>query len=181
MRVVLTGRHVDITPALRQLVDRRLIKLERLFGEALVSVHVVLQQEKNRRVAELDVHTRGDHMLHGTGAASAWAGAVAGAVSKVAQQGQKIKGKWRERKRRAVPVKAVAVRRAAAAERVRPAGRRIVHAGRYGAKPMTVDEAAREVDAARDGLVVFRNATTDAVNVIYRRANGDLGLIEPEV
>jgi putative sigma-54 modulation protein len=45
---------------------------------------------------------------------------------------------------------------------------------------MTVEEAAREVDAARDGLLVFRNATTDTINVLYRRKDGDFGLIEPE-
>jgi putative sigma-54 modulation protein len=46
---------------------------------------------------------------------------------------------------------------------------------------MTVEEAAREADGSREGVVVFRNAGTNAVNVIYRRRNGDLGLIEPDV
>ena len=65
MRLLLTGRQVDITPTLRRLVDARLAKLERRFGEALVSAQVVLSQEKNRFVAELAVHARQDHMLHG--------------------------------------------------------------------------------------------------------------------
>jgi putative sigma-54 modulation protein len=180
MPVVLTGRHIEITPALRKLVDGKVTKLDRLFGTALVSMQVVLQQEKNRRVAELVVHLRGDHVLHGEGTAPAWPGAVTAAVSKVAQQGQKIKGKWQERKRRATPAKAVAARRVAAAEPLATPGPRIVRAARYGGKPMTVEDAAREASASREGVIVFRNASTDAVTVLYRRRNGDLGLIEPE-
>jgi putative sigma-54 modulation protein len=97
------------------------------------------------------------------------------------QQGKRVKGKWQERKRHATPVKTVASRAAArAVEPPEPAGPRIVRTSRYAAKPMTVEEAAREVDAARDGLLVFRNATTDTINVLYRRKDGDFGLIEPE-
>jgi putative sigma-54 modulation protein len=45
---------------------------------------------------------------------------------------------------------------------------------------MTVEEAAFTVDAGDDTFLVFRNASTDSINVVYRRKNGDLGLIEPE-
>jgi putative sigma-54 modulation protein len=181
MRVVLTGRHVTITPTLRALVDRRLLKLERPLGEALVSVQVGLRQEKKSRVVEIVAHLRGDHMLHGKGSATAWATAVGEAVTKVVQQGQKVKGKYQRRKRHATAGKTVAAQRVAAAEPVKAEGPRIVRAPPYGGKPMTVEEAAREADGSREGVVVFRNAGTNAVNVIYRRRNGDLGLIEPDV
>ena len=65
MRLLLTGRQVEITPTLRRLVEARLAKLERRFGEALVSAQVVLSREKNRVVAEVVVHARQDHMLAG--------------------------------------------------------------------------------------------------------------------
>ena len=45
---------------------------------------------------------------------------------------------------------------------------------------MTVEEAALSVDAGDDAFLVFRNATTDSINVVYRRKDGQLGLIEPE-
>jgi putative sigma-54 modulation protein len=45
---------------------------------------------------------------------------------------------------------------------------------------MTVDEAALSVDSGDDAFLVFRNATTDSINVVYRRKDGQLGLIEPE-
>jgi putative sigma-54 modulation protein len=45
---------------------------------------------------------------------------------------------------------------------------------------MSVDEAALEVVDTEDAFLVFRNATTDTINVLFRRADGNLGLIEPE-
>jgi putative sigma-54 modulation protein len=45
---------------------------------------------------------------------------------------------------------------------------------------MSVDEAALEVAEGRDAFLVFRNARTDTINVLFRRADGHLGLIEPE-
>lgn len=179
MRLVLTGRHVDITPSLRKLVDRKLAKLDRMFGDTLVSAQVVLTREKYRRVAELIVHTRGDHMLHGEADSVAWEPSLTAALEKIVQQGKRIKGKWRERRRRTTLVTPAADRGVAseARERVSP---RIVRTPRYAVKPMTIEEAAEEVGAVRDGFLVFRNAVTDSINVLYRRRNGDFGLIEPE-
>ncbi len=57
---------------------------------------------------------------------------------------------------------------------------RIIRARRYAVKPMSVDEAALEVGDGRDAFLVFRNAATDAINVLFRRPDGNLGLIEPE-
>lgn len=105
MRLLLTGRQVTITPALRRLVEARLAKLERRFAEALVSVQVVLSREKNRLEAELVVHARQDHILTGVGASSAWGTALTAAVKKVLQQAETVKGKWQERKRSATSVR----------------------------------------------------------------------------
>jgi len=181
MRFALTGRHVDVTPILRKLVETRLGKLDRMLGDSIVSAQVVLARERYRYVVEMTVHVRGDHVLHGVASTAAWDTALTEAVEKIMQQAQKLKGKWQERKRRATPGKTLAVPPA-------PAGvagedgprRRVVRASRYLVKPMTVEEAALEVDAGRDAFLVFRNAGTDSVNVLYRRKNGDLALIEPE-
>jgi putative sigma-54 modulation protein len=62
-----------------------------------------------------------------------------------------------------------------------PRARRVRRVRRYAVKPMTVEEAALAVESGDDTFVVFRNAATDAVTVLYRRKDGDLGLIEPDV
>ena len=105
MRLLLTGRQVDITPALRRLVEKRLEKLERRFNDALVSVQVVLSKEKNRFVAEVIVHARQDHILTGLGATGAWGTSLTAAVQKVMQQADRVKGKWQGRKRAAASVR----------------------------------------------------------------------------
>jgi putative sigma-54 modulation protein len=105
MRLLLTGRQVEITPTLRRLVDKRLAKLERRFSDALVSVQVVLSKEKNRFVAEIVTHARQDHILTGIGTAGSWSTSLTSAVAKVLQQAETVKGKWQERKRSAMSVR----------------------------------------------------------------------------
>lgn len=178
MRLELTGRHVEITPEIRALVEKRLAKLDRLLSGGIVSAQTVLTIEKYRHRSECTVHTRGDHFLHGLGDTNTWESSVSDAIEKIAQQVAKMKGKWQQRKRRAGSA------RVAEAEAPRPraaaAGRRPVRRAAYPIKPMTVDEAAFMLDASEDAFLVFRNALSDAIGIVYRRKDGRLGLIEPE-
>jgi putative sigma-54 modulation protein len=181
MRPALTGRHVEISPALRRLADRKLGKLDRVLNNAVVSSQVVLTLEKYLRVVDVTVHARGDHILHGIGRTNAWETSFAAAVEKITQQALKVKGRWHERKRRAVPARAVPPPvEEPVAEEPGPPPPRILRATRYAVRPMTVEEAAMAVDDGKDAFLVFRNARTEAVNVLYRRKDGHLGLIEPE-
>jgi ribosome-associated translation inhibitor RaiA len=86
-------------------VDARLKKLQRRLGDALVSIQVVLSQEKNRLVAEVVVHARQDHILTGVGATAGWSTSLTAAVKKVLQQAETVKGKWQQRKRSAESVR----------------------------------------------------------------------------
>jgi len=188
MRLELTGRHVDITPALRRLVDTKLAKLERLLNDSAVSAQAVLTNEKRRRRADITVHARGEKFLHGVGNSATWEMSVGEAIDKIAQQAQKVKGKWQERKRRGrrAPLaidqpEAVAVVPAPpGAPASRPRMPRILRATRQAIKAMSVADAAREVDASGDAVVVFRDQETAAISVLYRRRNGELTLVETE-
>ena len=178
MRLELTGRNVEITPALRALVDRKLAKLTRVLNDAVVSAQVVLTQEKYRRITDLSLHMRGDHVLAGKTTGENWTDSIGRAADKVAQQATRVKGKWAERKRRATSARALPPPPAdTQPDDVAP---RIVRALRYHVKPLAIDDAAMKVEAGSDGFLVFRNADTGAINVLYRRKNGDLALIEPE-
>ncbi len=190
MRLELTGRHVDITPALRRLVDRKLAKLERLLNDSAVSAQTVLTLEKHRHRTDITLHARGENFLHGVGNSENWEASLSAAIAKIGQQVLKVKGKWRQRKRgmiKSEPIigesrQAVAVRPVGPA---RPKGERlrmprILRASRQAIKPMSVSEAAKEIDVTRDGVVVFRDTATAAINVLYRRPNGELTLVETE-
>jgi putative sigma-54 modulation protein len=188
MRLELTGRHVTITPAVRKGVERRLAPLSRLLNDSIVSVQVVVTREKSRTHVDITLHARGDHFFHGAASGRDLPSALGAAAEKIEHQAQKLKSKWTDRRRQGVS----ASKAGSAAPRPERAGReaggagrddgaiRIVRARRYAVKPMSVDEAALEVAEGRDAFLVFRNATTDTINVLFRRADGHLGLIEPE-
>jgi len=176
MRLDITGRHVTITAPLRQLIDKRLARLERVLNDAAVSAVITLTKEKYRLLTELAVHTRGDHVLRGNGEGTAWPISVRQATEKVEQQAQTLKGKWDGRRRKGSGTRAL---RPAAPVETRPE-RRIVRATRYAVKPLSLEDAALRMDGGSETFVVFRNAETDAISVLYRRKDGHLGLIEPE-
>jgi putative sigma-54 modulation protein len=180
MRLDITGRHVEIGASLRQLIQKRLAKLERLLNDNAVSGQVILTKEKYRHRTEVIIHARGDHTLRGLGEGNAWPISIRDAVAKIEQQAQTLKGKWGERKRRAAPRRIAAAAAAASPEPAAAAARRVVRATRYPVKPMSVDDAVLRVDSGPDTFVVFRNSDTDAVSILYRRNDGNYGLIEPD-
>ena len=110
MRLQLKGKRVDITPQLKKLVEARLARLERLLNNSLVSAQMVLSKEKSRFIAELTVHAKGDHIMHGTSGAARWSASLTAAVDKVIQQAGKVKGKWQIRKKGSSSVRKLAVR-----------------------------------------------------------------------
>jgi len=192
MRLELTGRHVRITPGIKRLVDERLQKLDRLLHDRAVSLQVVLYLEKFRHRVEMTLHARGEHFFHGTGNGTAWELAVNQALGKINQQARKLKGKWDEGKRQRMS----AAKASSAAPRPERgglgeargraegdgAGRvpRVVRVRSRAAKPMTIEDAAAELGDGNDAVIVFRNSSNDAVTVLFRRPDGNLGLIEPE-
>ena len=103
MRLELTGRRVDITPALRKLVDTKLARLDRLLNDGAVSAQAVLEREKFRFLTEITLHARGERFLHGVGDAAGWETSLTEAIDKIAQQAKKLKGKREERKRKGSP------------------------------------------------------------------------------
>jgi putative sigma-54 modulation protein len=187
MRLELTGRHVDITPTLRRIVDSRIGKLERLLNDSAVSAQIVLTREKNRLHAEITLHARDEKFLHAVGTSAAWGTSLAEAIDKIAQQARRVKGKWRDRKRHAsrtgsevVPAAEPAAPRAVRAPRVRLRTPRLFQSSRQVVKPMSVADALREVEARPDNLVVFRDVERGSISVLYRRQNGELTLVETE-
>jgi putative sigma-54 modulation protein len=177
MRLAITGRQVDITPSLRQLISKRLAKLERILNDRAVSAVVTLTQEKYRHVAELIVHAKGDHILTGVGHGNSWPLSMRQAVDKVERQATTLKSRWTEGKRQR---RGTSVAEAPAPVRAAAAAPRVVRASRYPVKPMSIEDAAMRVEAGPDTFLVFRNMDTEAVSILYRRKDGSLGLIEPD-
>lgn len=183
MGVELTGRNVTVTPALKALAEKSLRRLERhLAGPA--EVRIVVWREKHVFKAEA-IATHRRRRWTAQEERSDLQAALAFALEKVDAQAVKDTGKRRDLKHRGGKAKAgsgngdgAGLRRSAGGPR--PTGSRIVRAGRLPIKPMSVEEAALTIDGSNREFFVFRDATSERISVLYKRRDGDLGLIVPE-
>jgi putative sigma-54 modulation protein len=190
MRLELTGRHLDIAPAIRRLVERKLTRLERLLNDSALSAQVVLSREKRLYRAEVSLHAKDEKFLHGVAESSAWEPAISQAIDKIAQQASKVKGKWQARKRSALlplpleepeaPAKSPRATRTPARV-VRVVRRPRLKPSHRTLESMSLSEATSQIENNDDGLVVYRDVRTAVVSVLYRRPDGELSLIETDV
>ena len=177
MRFEYTGRHVEVTPAIRRHVQEQFRKLEHIFNRTNARVHVILAVEKNRQTGEVVVNWR-DHTLTATDTNADMYMALNRAVEKIEKQALKLKKKIIDRKHSARKASAVAPNPDGQVQ-ASPPPVRIIAARRYNVKPMTAEEAALDLSAGTDHFVVFRDADTNRVGVLYKRQDGNFGLIEP--
>jgi putative sigma-54 modulation protein len=177
MEFEFTGRHIDITPAVERLVRKELGKLDRILDSAPIRTHVTVSAEKHRKRTEIVVYWR-DSVFTAVGENSDLTQSVAAAAARVQKQGLRLKEKFQARKRGRQPAKAVAPIPGGAIEAA-PNAPRIVLQRRYRVKPMTPEEAAIMLGDSDDQFIVFRDADTNRVGVLYNRTDGNFGLIEP--
>ena len=104
--------------------------------------------------------------------------ALTRAIGKIEKQALKLKKKIIDRKQGARSTAAVAPQPDGQLEAT-PQPPRIIAARRYSVKPMTAEEAALRISSKADQFVVFRDADTDRLGVLYKRKDGNFGLIEP--
>src|SRR5258707_6557632 len=172
-----TGRHVEVTPAIRRHVEEQFNKLQGIFNGSDVPIHVILAVEKNRQTGEVIVHWL-DHTLKAADTNADMYMALTRAIGKIEKQALKLKKKIIDRKQGARPTAAVAPEPDGHLEAT-PRPPRIIAARRYAVKPMTAEEAALRLSRESDQFLVFRDADTERLGVIYKRKDGNYGLIEP--
>lgn len=175
MKIEFTGRQTEVSTEVRTLAERKLAKLARLLP-GITRVHVTVTADKHRQIAEGSVRSRRVE-LTAESRSNDLGLSVSDVMDKLLRQAQRYVGKRRELKRGPSP------RTLPAAGEGRGGGDgapRVVRSRRFPVKPMTLDEAALEVERREEGFLVFRDAATERVNVLYRRKDGNLGLIEPE-
>jgi len=183
MQLDITGRHIEITPAMREFTEEKLGKLERLL-EGPIEVHVVLAIEKHRHMAEIQVKSR-TAVLSGAQETGDLYASIGEVADKLERQALKHKEKMQAHKHRRSPRDpqiAAAIEAHAA-----PAGDdegdnipRIVRSHRYRLKPLAAEDAVFELEGSSEDVLVFRDADTDRIHVVYRRKDGNFALVEPE-
>ena len=177
MQIEYTGRQIDVTPDLRQYTEERLKKIVRLLRDRC-TLKVILTTERHLRIAEMTLKFR-DHSLVGIGQTADARSSINDALDKIEKQVVRLMERKRTRKRRPKPTSAILLN-VLAPERTDHLEREALETERIAIKPLSVEEAIESKELVQRGAVVFRNAETERVNVIYRRTDGRLALIEPE-
>ena len=170
-----------MSESLKSYIESRVEKLDR-FIDGITDVHVILSSEKYRQIAELNVHSRGNVYMSATESSEDLKASVSQAIEKIQGQAKKRRAKKIDKKRRR-PMRdeGEGTFNVIAAEPSAPdPTQRIIESRRFVIKPLTVEEAVLEIDAEGAEFLVFRNAGTERTNVLYRRPDGNLGLIDPE-
>ena len=184
MQLAMTGRHVEITPELREFVEEKLAKLERLL-DGPIEVHVVLGIEKHRQFAEIQVKSR-TGLFSGTHETPDLRASIAEVADKLERQALRHKEKVTTHKQRHGPRSpdvAAAIEANASPEEPGDganAPARVVRRNRYRLKPLTLEDALCELEGTAEDVLVYRDAETDRVAVVYRQRDGSLALVQPE-
>ena len=177
MKFEYTGRHVEVSPAIRRHVEEHFKKLDHIFSGSTLSTHVIIDVEKNRQIGEIVVNWR-DHTLTAKDANADMYMALTRAMAKIEKQAVKLKKKIIDRKQGAKSAARVAPQPDGDIEAT-PRPPRVIPARRYTVKPMTAEEASLRLSGSPDQFLLFRDADTQRLGVIYKRKDGNYGLIEP--
>lgn len=179
MKVDFTGRHIEITEPIRKFATDRLERL-RGIGDEVMEVHFILAVEKHQRhIAEVNLKTRHD-FLNGQEESSDMYTSIAAVLDKVEKQILKSKGRMEARKRRGANGGITAATNVEVEETFGDQLPRIIRSNEVAAKPMSIDDAAVAIGGSDNEFLVFRNADTERLNVVYKRKDGNIGWIEPE-
>jgi putative sigma-54 modulation protein len=182
MRVDYIARKVTLDDNFRQLAEKKLAKITKYFNDIL-DMRVEVSQE--RHLYEVDLFVKGkDFDIKSTTQHKELSAAMQDGVDKLEIQARRAKARLKDHKGRGGELRMepdweLEVLDAATASSGRP---EIVERSTIPIKPMSVEDAILELEKGSDQFLVFRNANTDRINVLYRRSSdNNLGLITPEI
>jgi putative sigma-54 modulation protein len=182
MKVDYIARNVTLSDQSRQLAEKKLAKITKYFND-IIDVRIEVSQERHLQVVDLSIKGK-DFDLHSTAQNKDVTAAIQEAVDKVEIQARRAKTRLKDHKQRAGSEAktdrgwAVEVLESDSITSGEP---RIVETSSIQIKPMSIEEAVLQLDDSSYNFLVFRNASNDRVNVIYRRVDKNLGLITPEL
>ncbi len=173
MQVLVTFRHVEPTNALREYAEQKVRRVQK-FLKRPSDAHVVLSVVKRRHIAEVTLQAPRS-TLTATEETGDLYSAIDLAMDKIERQARKLVTKRNSRKHQG--------RAGETGEEIRvdtPSGD-VVWTERVAIKPMSIDEAVMQMKLLKNEFLLFQNAANEMLSVVYRRKDGQFGLIEPEV
>jgi putative sigma-54 modulation protein len=179
MKFEFTGRHIDVTPALKTHVEDHFSRLDELFDGKPSNAHVIMEVQKpGFHRSEIVIGWRGETLTASSTESDMYL-SLTQTIDKIEKQARKIHDKVIDRSHKATKT-GVAV--AEPADRAEFAVRapRIVDMDGGDAKPMTPDEAAIQLESDGQPFVAFRNSSNKNIAaVLFKRPDGNYGLIHP--
>ncbi len=169
MEIIVRGKNVDVNPALRQYAEKRLAKIGRYLRQSPPTCQVTLSIEREEHVVEVMVPLNGVLLRAEERNREAFS-AVDAVVEKLERQFEKYKTKLQRRDKAEITPEA----KSGEGE---PSIVRVKH---FVMKPMDPEEAATQMELLGHDFFVFENPETGTMNVVYRRKDGNYGLIQPE-
>jgi len=171
MNIYVTARHLDLTPALKRYAEDKVGKFDR-FLPNLADAKVTLTLEKNVHRAEVLLNANG-FLIRAESSTGEIYSAIDEVIEKLEKQVTKYKGKLTHH-RKGENKNAKAPSQAPVDE-----GGRIIKVKRFDIKPMTPEEASLQMELLDQSFFIFTNALSGNINIIYKRNDGNYGLIEP--
>jgi putative sigma-54 modulation protein len=176
MRLHVKGRNLEVSDSIRDYAERKLGKLERQLNDA-TRVDLELAVERNpsiaaNQVAEATIWTKGP-VLRAREASSDMRASIDQLTEKLLRQ---VKDHRERRSRRPSRADGDGNGGEVALPESEPS---IVKSKQFVMTPMTPEEAVLQLELVGHDFYVFKNADSDAINVVYRRREGGYGLIEP--
>ena len=180
--VRLTGRHVQVTPAIRAFAEGKIDNLH-LDYPRIIEAHVILDVEKYRQAAEIILHCSNHITLEATAETDDMYASIDAAVDKIAQQMRKYKTRilrsHRPRRHEVQHFHEQVLSVPVEFEHHEDSEPQVIQTERYPVKPMFVDEAVLQMEMSKRQFVVFLNAKSEKINILHRRKDGSYGLMEP--
>ncbi|MDI6782780.1 MAG: ribosome-associated translation inhibitor RaiA [bacterium] len=178
MQISITGRHLEITAPLREYVAKKIQRLEKYFNHIL-EVHVILSAEKHRQIAEVNINANGLKIASQEETTDIYA-SIDSIVDKLERKLNRYKERMTKHRKKSRGSKEIEfVDGVIEPEEFEQEKRepQIIKSSRLAAKPMSIDEAAMQLDLTNQTFLVFLNDKSNEINVIYRRKDGNFGLI----
>jgi putative sigma-54 modulation protein len=182
MQVIVTGRKMNVTPALRNYAEQKARRITKHI-ERVIEAHIVLSVEKYRHKAEVTINANG-FIIHGEEVTGDMYSSIDQVMDKLESQIKKYKARLTRKGRlRRVESRGKLWDEGEPAEELeeevdRP---KIIRKRGFAVKPMSPEEAVMQMELLGEDLLVYRNSISNEVNVVYRRKDGNIGLIEPDV
>ncbi len=170
MEIIVRGKNIDVNPAVKQYAEKKLSKIDRYLRQSPMSCQATFSTERGNYVLEVTIPLNG-YLLRAEETAHDAVTAVDMVMEKLEKQIEKYRTRIFRRDKGELPNGSV---------REDSEGGHIAKVKKFPVKPMSPEEATMQMELLGHDFYVFRNSETASVNVVYRRRDGDYGLIEPE-